>query len=399
MANLANRNVSPKASHAMSTPFIYDKYVTGKDFLGRTEDAKILGNLLGQREHVAIYEPPKTGKKSVIQQALFDASIRGSKYLTGQFSLMNIRSLQDFLVRFGTTAVRTAATTPGEYADIVSRHLAGTHFVFDRKEYADRDALISVNWEPDAADMAAMLRLPMKLAKESGKRMVLILDEFQNIEQTGEGDSICKELEKVMDEMSASQDPGCCFIFCGSMVNAMKEIFEVKCRFYHKVTRLQLRAVEEKIIIEHIVKGFLLGGKIIERELLLGTCRLFRNNLWYINHFISICDSLSKGYIVESTLMEALGAIISIHEPRFIATMNSLTTFQVNMLKAILDGVNRFSSSEVIQKYGLSSSANVRRLKDALMKKEIVTFNEKDEASLEDPLFEYWVRKYYFEMN
>ena len=157
--------------------------------------------------------------------------------------------------------------------------------------------------------------------------------------------------------------------------------------------------MEEKIIIEHIVKGFLLGGKIIERELLLGTCRLFRNNLWYINHFISICDSLSKGYIVESTLMEALGAIISIHEPRFIATMNSLTTFQVNMLKAILDGVNRFSSSEVIQKYGLSSSANVRRLKDALMKKEIVTFNEKDEASLEDPLFEYWVRKYYFEMN
>ena len=47
MANLANRNVSPKASHAMSTPFIYDKYVTGKDFLGRAEDAKILGNLLG----------------------------------------------------------------------------------------------------------------------------------------------------------------------------------------------------------------------------------------------------------------------------------------------------------------------------------------------------------------
>ena len=75
--------------------------------------------------------------------------------------------------------------------------------------------------------------------------------------------------------------------------------------------------------------------------------------------------------------MEALGAIISIHEPRFIATMNSLTTFQVNMLKAILDGVNRFSSSEVIQKYGLSSSANVRRLKDALMKKEIVTSTRK----------------------
>ena len=36
---------------------------------------------------------------------------------------------------------------------------------------------------------------------------------------------------------------------------------------------------------------------------------------------------------------------------------------------------------------------------DALMKKEIVTFDEKDEPTLLDPLFEYWVRKYFFEMQ
>ena len=102
---------------------------------------------------------------------------------------------------------------------------------------------------------------------------------------------------------------------------------------------------------------------------------------------------------MEQTLNEALASLIAVHEPRFVAMMNDLTTFQVNLLRAALDGHARFSSAEVIKQYGLNSSANVRRLKDALCKKEILTFDEDDNPVLLDPLFEYWVRKYYFNMS
>ena len=34
----------------------------------------------------------------------------------------------------------------------------------------------------------------------------------------------------------------------------------------------------------------------------------------------------------------------------------------------------------------------------ALMHKELLTFDEADTPSFQDPLFEYWVRKYYFEV-
>ena len=95
--------------------------------------------------------------------------------------------------------------------------------------------------------------------------------------------------------------------------------------------------------------------------------------------------------------MEALKTIISIHEPRFYAIVNDLTDHQLSLLLAILDGVTRFSASEVIEKYRLNSSANVRRVKDALKKKEVITFNEKDEPVILDPLFEYWVSNHFFE--
>ena len=109
--------------------------------------------------------------------------------------------------------------------------------------------------------------------------------------------------------------------------------------------------------------------------------------------------SLSKGYIMEPVLLEALDMLISIHQPRFIAYMEGLTTFQVSLFRAILEGHKKFSSAEVISHYGLNSSANVRRLKDALCKKEIITFDEKDEPVVLDPLFEYWAKKYYFEIK
>ena len=77
--------------------------------------------------------------------------------------------------------------------------------------------------------------------------------------------------------------------------------------------------------------------------------------------------------------------------------VNDLTTHQVSLLRAIIDGCTKFSSSEVVRAYALNSSANVKRVKDALVKKEIVTFDSNDIPTILDPLFEYWVRKYYFE--
>ncbi len=383
----------------MDTPFIYDKYVTGKNFIGRRSDCMSLGNLIANGEHVAIYEPPKSGKMSLIQQSLFDLRLRGNQFAAGQFSLLNVRTIKAFLLRLGTTVLRTVASTPDEFGSLVDRHLAGTHFAFDRMRFSEADEVVGMDGEVDDNDIAAMLRLPQKVAREMGKQLIVIISEFQNLDLTEDGERVYKVMEKVLGETKDEPKPGVSFILCGSMVNAMKNIFEVRKFFYRVVEHFPIKPVETRDIIEHIVRGFLASGKVIERELLLGVCRLFRNNMWYINHLIAICDSMSRGYVVESMLTESLDRLISINEPRMIATMNGLTTFQVSLLRAILDGNVKFSAAEVIKQYSLNSSANVKRLKDALMKKEIVTFGENDEAEIIDPLFEYWVRKYYFEME
>lgn len=383
----------------MDSPFIYDRYVTDKNFIGRRMERQILANLIRAGEHISIYEPPKTGKMSLVNQVFRDLRDGGTQFLVAFVDMLNVRTLEDFLVKFGSAVMKSMASTQDQFATIVSTYLADTHFVFDRMMYMTKEEVVSLNWTPDRNDIEQMLSLPQKLAAANGIRYIVVLKEFQNLMNADEYDDVFKVMETQMKERDRQIPYPAVFIMTGSMVNAMKYIFEEKRYFWRQVNHVALSQVEQREIIEHLVKGFLSGmGKSFDRNLAMGACELFKSNLWYMNHLASICDALSKGFVTEAMMAGALESMISVHEPRFVNIVNDLTDHQLSLVRAVLDGVMKFSASEVIEKYHLNSSANVRRVKDALKKKEVLTFNEKDEPVIMDPLFEYWLRKFYFEI-
>ena len=282
---------------------------------------------------------------------------------------------------------------------MIAKHLEGTHFVFDPAQFASKEDIVCMNWDADENDIYMMTRLPQRIAQEKGIPFYVVFKDFQNVMFTDDFEVVFKNMEKVFAERDRTADPKAAFVFCGSMMNAMKYIFAEKKYFYRQVNHLPLSPIDDKDAIEHIVRGFRSSGKVVERDLALGACKLFRTDMWYLNQFFSICDSMSKGFINEAILVDALNAMIAVHEPRFKVLVNDLTDHQLSLLRAVLDGVVKFSASDVIERYALNSSANVRRVKDALRKKEIITFNDKDEPVILDPLFEYWVSKYYFEIQ
>ena len=376
---------------------MYDNYVTGRNFVGRKSECTILSNLLEAGEQVVMYEPPKSGKMSVVQQTLFNMRAAGKQFSVAWVNLFNVRTVYDFLKKFGTAVIKPLYSTPAEYSEVVSRYLADTHFLFDPARFASHEEVVCLNWEPDANDVEQMFRLPYRIARDRGVPCFVILEEFQNLMRAKDFDY--EVVFKVLENIFSEKDSTASYIITGSQVNAMKYIFEEKKYFYRRIDHLPLQQFDDKDIVEHIVRGFRTSGKVIERDLVLGACRLFRSNMWYLNHFVSICDSMSRGFLNEGILMEALKMIISVNEPRFLAVVNDLTDHQLSLMRAVIDGVTKFSASDVIDRYNLNSSANVRRVKDALKKKEVITFNEKDEPVILDPLFEYWITKYFFEIQ
>lgn len=383
----------------MDTYFVYDSHVTGRNFVGRKTECTVLSNLLEAGENICLYEVPKAGKTSLVQQSLYNMRASGKPFIVAYVDVFNVRTKREFLKKFGGAVIRAAYSTPADYASAISNHLQGTHFVFDAAQFASKEDIVCMNWDADDNDISMMASLPYRIAEERGLPVYVVFKEFQNVMQAEGYEDIFKCMERVFVEKDRTARYKAAFIFCGSMVNAMKYIFAEKKYFYRQVNHLPLSVIDDKDAIEHVVRGFRLNGKVIERDLALGACKLFRCEMWYLNQFFSICDSMSKGFINEAILMDALNALIAVHEPRFKVMVNDLTDHQLSLLRAVLDGVVKFSASEVIERYCLNSSANVRRVKDALRKKEIITFNDKDEPVVLDPLFEYWVSKYYFEIQ
>ena len=380
----------------MDAPFVFNRPVTGRSFVGRKTEVPILANLLREGENVVMYEPPKAGKDSLLQQVFYDMKLSSLQFNIAQVSLLSVRTVADFCLQLGSAIIKPFGATVEEYAGIVAETLVMTHFVFDPQVYEESGRILSLGWDIGDDDIRAVIALPYRLARRSGRKLYICIDDFQNVMLTEDGDRICTIMQEVFKARTQEDRAFASYIMYGSQVNAMKEIFAHRKLFHRQVERVELGEFDAKDIVDSVNRGFLSGGKVIDRGLLTGVCQLFHNNIYYVNCFAAICDSLSKGYLMEPVLVEALSQLLAIHEPRFRAIMSDLTTFQVCLLRAIVDGHVKFSSAEVIKRYSLNSSANVRRLKDALCKKEIITFDDEDVPHIIDPLFEYWVTRTYF---
>ncbi len=360
----------------MDTVFTYDRYVTGKSFVGRRSELEQLSDLLSSSSNVVIYEPPKTGKTSLLRETFLGLKASGENFRTVDVSLMNVRTVEAFAFKLASAIIGIYTTTPEEVEEMC-------------RKYLKTDDL-------SKADLRAVLAMPYRVAEDLREKLYVCVFEFQNILLTEDPDRTLQIFEEIVRKAPRGR---CSWVWIGSMVNAMKDIFEQRRYFYKMVERVRLEPVSVKEIEGHVTRGFLVSGKVIEKDLIREVCAKLRSNIYYVNHFAAICDGLSRGYITQPVVEESMLSLIAMHEPRFMAVMNGLTNFQVFLLRAILDGETKFSSSEVIARYGLNSSANVGRLKDALEKKEIVSFLPGGGAVILDPLFEYWVRKDFFGME
>lgn len=322
----------------LNIPFAYDKVATGKQFICRNDECEIfIKTITESTKGVVVYGSPKTGVESLVVRGLSRLKEKRYNFLLCEIDLFNIRSYQQYISRFGeklSQAINNGSNTP----------------------------------------------------------VIVYFKEFQNILLWENGATYLEQFEKEWAKQIRVK-----YILTGSFLNMMKYIFEEKKYFFYTTEIITLSQIPRKNAIDYIVSTFLNTGRVIEENEAGVIYDIMQGNMWYIKHFCAICLSLPIGYVNSGVIDQAITIILSLNIPHFMQIMADLTENQINFLKAVLDQVTKFSSSEVLEKYKLNSSANVFRLKDALKKKEVITFDSNDNATIIDPLFKYWLKHYYFE--
>ena len=72
---------------------------------------------------------------SLLMQVFTDLKNERIQFVVAMVDMLNVRTLEDFLIKFGVAVMKLSASTPEDYASIVETYLDDTHFVFDRVRF------------------------------------------------------------------------------------------------------------------------------------------------------------------------------------------------------------------------------------------------------------------------
>lgn len=351
----------------MDLPFSFDKVAAGSSILGRTEEiGTVIATLEKGGRSLAVYGEARSGKETVVAEALEKFRARGNRMILCCFDLFNIRTAEDFYALWRSKMKECAVEV-------------------------NRGALLPFDINIDDIAAPKIFDLPGIIADEAGSQMVIYIKDFQNLARFEDENFRLEDLDRAWSRQRHVN-----YLLTGSFVNAMKNIFEERKCFYGMCRTLEMRPLERKPVCEYIRSTFLNFGRVIEMEEAMAIYEIASGNMWYVKQLCSICYAMPAGYVNRKIVNQARDTLLSVHVPRFKQTLLDLTGNQVNLLRAIVDGVQKLSSAEMMERYHLNSSANVFRVKDALQKKEVITFDDEENARIIDPLFEYWLRHYYF---
>lgn len=361
----------------MDIPFDYKNAVVGADFLSRKKELNTITNYLRQKQNVLIYDSPKTGKRSLVQQTLLNLQKLAYPFKVCNVNLFNVRSSDVLFRNMAHQIASGISNTLEEWNEFSQKYLANASL--DSEEHLTDEQIKNI------------INLPERLSEEYQTNYIVYFEDFQNILLFDDPDAVFKILEKEWKGHVATT-----YLITGSQVNAMKHIFEEVKYFYRFAEYLPLAPLEEKAVTDQIMRTFLKVGRVVDQNLAEMIYESVGGHPSYIWQISSIAFNLTKGYLNDKIVQEAIYSVLAIHDTYFRSIVDDLSNYQISFLRAIYDGVTRFSSVSIIEQYKLNSSANVHRLKEALKKKEIVTFDEKDEPVIIDPLFKIWLTKFYF---
>lgn len=79
----------------------------------------------------------------------------------------------------------------------------------------------------------------------------------------------------------------------------------------------------------------------------------------------------------------------------FVTITETLTTQQLNYLKALIAVEKTISSTELMHRYQIASTTSISCSKVALIKNDILE-NKAGEISFQNPIYAYWLKSEYF---
>jgi hypothetical protein len=241
----------------------------------------------------------------------------------------------------------------------------------------------------DRTDMSNVLKMPQKIAQKKNMRIVVCIDEFQQVGEYADSLAFQRELRTVWQHQ---QDVTYCLF--GSKKHMMESLFDTPEKpFYKFGDIIYLRTIPLDYWVKYIQDKFSSIGKTISEAQVQQICDTVEYHSSYVQQLCWYVLLHSSEVVTADDIEAAVDELIVQNTALFESWTEDLPAYQMRYLAAVADGVHDgFSKAEVISWYRLGSSANVVALKKALLDKNLI-YSDNKKIYLSDPILGMWLKR------
>lgn len=374
----------------MQIPFTYGKIVVENDFTDRSEETnKLVNNMLSQT-NTAIISPRRWGKSSLVNKAIDSISRSDKGILFIKINAFKCETIQDFYELFAKRVIEDVSTSAetllSNAKDFIS-HLIPKLSIKDPAGQYELSFGIDTQKMPIEEEI---LDLPQQIALRRKKKVVVCIDEFQQI---GEFKDTGKCQKILRNHWQEQKDVA--YILYGSKKHMMLNIFgEYNSPFYKFGDLMFLPKISNTDWVKYIVSRFNDTGKHISDEVASYLANQVENHSYYVQQLAQYAWLRTETICTEQTVDDSFQSMLDSVNLQFINLMDSLTEKQRSFLYAVSLETNNLSSVETLSRYKLGTSANIRILKDALKKRDLIEVAGK-KTEIQDPILKQWLIRIY----
>jgi hypothetical protein len=375
-------------SNIRKSPFVYGQVVDKQHFTNREKELDQLKRNLLQGIHTTIIAPRRWGKTSLVKRALLEIGSSAKDIITVELDLFSVGSEKEFLELFSRKVI--AATTSGweeqiklakdVFKQLVPKITIGTEPL---SEFS-----LSFEWNELKKHTDEILNLPEAIATKKNKRVLVCIDEFQNISSFEQFEVFEKKLRAAWQHHKKVS-----YCLYGSRRHMMEEIFNDSSKpFFRFGDIMSLGKIQEERWVMFISEGFASTGKNISFEDAASIARLMKNHSWYVQQLAHYVWNLTEDKADEQIIVKALNEVVSANTPLFQKQTEIISSTQFNLLKALLNGETQLTGVDAMQRFALGTPNNILKNKKRMIEEDILI--ETDHGlEFSDPVYEIWLRR------
>lgn len=249
---------------------------------------------------------------------------------------------------------------------------------------------ISLELPKAKMDAAAILDLPQRIARKRKVRMVVCIDEFQQIAQWSDGQQVLENMRKTWQKHKEVS-----YCLYGSKRHLMAQLFTDKSQpFYNFGETIFLPKIERAEWIQFLLKTFRGSGIKVEKEVAARLTDLVECHSYFLQYLARICWNNAGKELTMKVLEQSYEEMLNDNVALFQNITRGFTQYQINYLRAIVAGETQLTSTRVLSEFNLGSPGNIQRMVTVMEDAEILDYSGESPVFC-DPYFRPLFERYF----